>query len=94
MTVAIPLRATEVREDAPILVAPTPTPPLVTNPVPLSSAATFAGGKSVDSGLGQGNLRPGGKKSGQVCFDKQGGGTPEQIIYQGGLFGEPVVWRK
>ena len=46
VTVAIPLRATPVREDAPILLAPTPTPPLVTNPVPLSSAAPFAGGNA------------------------------------------------
>lgn len=60
----------------------------------VESTAGLTGNKSVDSGLGQGILRPGGKTTGQVCFNKQGVGTPEQIILQGGLFVEPVVWRK
>lgn len=44
--------------------------------------------------LGSGELRPGGKKSGDVCFDKQGAGTPQGIIYRGGLFDSPVQWQK
>lgn len=60
----------------------------------VEGTATFAGGDTVDSGLGQGNLRPQGKKTGQVCWDKQGAGTPVEIIYQGSLLGDQVVWRK
>jgi hypothetical protein len=44
--------------------------------------------------LGSGELRPGGRKSGDVCFSKQGDGTPQGITYRGGLFGTPVQWQK
>ncbi len=47
-----------------------------------------------DDILGSGNLRPGGRKSGDVCFDSQGSGTPESVVYTGSLFGgrEDLLW--
>lgn len=55
---------------------------------------TFSGA-GTGKALSTGELRPGGGKvSGLVCFPVQGSGTPTEIIYQGGLFGEPVTWRK
>lgn len=47
-----------------------------------------------DNALGSGNLRPGGTKAGDVCFDFQGGGAPESVVYTGSLFGgrEDIVW--
>lgn len=55
---------------------------------------TYAGSKNI---LGSGEFRPGGKKSGDVCFNKTGYGsvtTPGAVVYRGGLFGTPVQWQR
>jgi hypothetical protein len=55
---------------------------------------TFSGA-GTGKALNTGELRPGGGKvSGLVCFPVQGSGTPTEVIYQGGLFSQPVTWRK
>ena len=41
--------------------------------------------------LQSGNLTPGGKVSGPVCFDKPGSDVAA-VVYAGSLFGEPVTW--
>lgn len=42
--------------------------------------------------LGSGSLAPGGRKEGDVCFDTQGSGTPESVLYTGDLFGDDISW--
>lgn len=52
----------------------------------------FTGSRDI---LGSGNLRPGGRKSGDVCFDDQGAGEPESVVYRGNVFAgnDDLVWR-
>lgn len=44
-----------------------------------------------DNHLGSGNIASGGRKTGDVCFDKQGAGTPAAVIYQR-AFGQQVTF--
>lgn len=42
--------------------------------------------------LGTGSVNPGGRKSGDICFDKEGAGVPASLSYQGGIFSGTTVW--